>query len=292
MNKGLSVLTGILSAVILIAGFTLFTVKETEQVLVLQMGKPVKALTEPGLQFKIPFIQKILTFDRRILEYDSDPAEVLTLDKKNLVVDHFTKWRIVDPLKLFQTVQNEVGAISRLDDIIYSRLREELGKHTFEDIVSGVRTQLMDAVRESCNEQAAPFGIEVVDVRIKRTDLPKENSDAVFRRMQTERQRMAKQYRSEGAEEAQKIRADADRQKTEIISEAYRDAQILRGEGDATAIKTYGEAFSKDEKFFEFMRTLEAYKKIFKDGGRDRMVLSTDSPLLKLLTGQEGAARR
>ncbi|OIO57611.1 MAG: protease modulator HflC [Alphaproteobacteria bacterium CG_4_10_14_0_2_um_filter_63_37] len=292
MNKGLSVLTGILSAVILIAGFTLFTVKETEQVLVLQMGKPVKALTEPGLQFKIPFIQNILTFDRRILEYDSDPAEVLTLDKKNLVVDHFTKWRIVDPLKLFQTVQNEVGAISRLDDIIYSRLREELGKHTFEDIVSGVRTQLMDAVRESCNEQAAPFGIEVVDVRIKRTDLPKENSDAVFRRMQTERQRMAKQYRSEGAEEAQKIRADADRQKTEIISEAYRDAQILRGEGDATAIKTYGEAFSKDEKFFEFMRTLEAYKKIFKDGGRDRMVLSTDSPLLKLLTGQEGAARR
>ena len=258
--------TGI--AVIIVAGLVLlsqsvFTVHQVEQALVVQLGNPQRAVTEPGLHFKIPFVQEIFTFEKRLLVFDQDPQEVLSSDKKNLKVDNYARWRIIDPLKYFQTVRHESGAASRLNDIIYSNIRQVLGQFTMMEIVAGVRADLVDRIREQASLQASQYGIEIVDVRIKRTDLPSENSKAVFRRMQTERERQAKTYRAQGEEEAVKIRAKANREREVLIAEAYKQSQTLRGEGDALTARIYADAYQQDPEFFRFKRSLEAYQESF-----------------------------
>jgi len=251
-------------------------------VIILQLGEPVKVIKEPGLKMKIPFIQKIVRFDKRFLEYDAAPREIITADKKTLVVDNYARWRITKPLEVYKTVRDVKGALSRLDDIVYSQLREELGIHTLSEVVSTRRSRIMRNVLEKSAAKLKSFGIEIVDVRIKRAELPKENEKAVFGRMRAEREREAKRYRSEGEEEAQKIRSSADRDKEIILAQAYKKAQIIKGEGDAMAIKIYAEAFQKDPEFFDFIRSLEAYEKSLTSDATT-MILSTDSEFFRYL---------
>ena len=258
MNN-IKVIVVVVVVLALVGMSTMFKVDQTQQALVLQLGKPMRVITEPGLNFKIPLLQQVITFDHRLLVYDASPAEIVTSDKKNLVIDNYSKWRIVDPLKFYQTVKNVVGAQSRLDDIIYSELRVELGKETLNDIVAKVRTEIMETVTMKSNKAAVDYGIEVIDVRIKRADLPTENEKHVFSRMQAERQRQAKKYRSEGEEEALKIRSRADKERTILLAEAYRTAQEARGEGELQAIAIYAEAFQQDEEFYQFYRSCLLY---------------------------------
>lgn len=259
----------------------IFTIDETEQVIITQLGKYVRTVTEPGLNFKIPFLQSVRKFEDRVLEYDAAAAPVITSDKKHLVIDNYARWKIVDPLKLYQTVRDESGAQARLDDIVFSELREEVARHTLTEIISVNRETIMEKVHKQCDEKAREYGIEVVDVRIKRADLPSEVARSVYARMKAERERIAKKYRSEGEEEAVKIRATTDKIKTILLAEAYREAEKVRGEGDAGAITIYAEAFEKDPEFYAFIRTLEAYKKSL---GRDTtVVLPSDSEFFQYL---------
>ena len=258
-----------------------FTVDETEQVIITQLGKYVRTVTNPGLHFKVPFLQSVHKFEDRVLEYDAAAAKIITSDKKHLVIDNYARWRIVDPLKLYQTVRNEFGAQARLDDIVFSEIREELARHTLTEIVSINREALMKEVGQKCDQKAREYGVEVIDVRIKRADLPAEVAHSVYARMKAERQRIAKKYRSEGEEEAVKIRATTDKDKTILLAESYRLAEKLKGEGDAEAIKVYAEAFEKDPEFFAFVRTLEAYgKSLRKD---TTLILPSDSEFFKYL---------
>ncbi len=277
--------TGILAVAVVVAliavNLSTFIVDQTQQALLVQLGKPVEGVRGPGLHFKIPFLQQVIFFEKRILEYDAAPAEILTEDKKNLVVDNYSKWRIVDPLKFYQTVRTVPGGVSRLDDIIYSELRVELGVHTLTDILSKTRARIMANVTERSDKVARDYGIEVVDVRIKRADLPVENERAVFGRMSAERERQAKKYRSEGMEEAQKIRSTADKEKAVILADAYRQSQEIKGKGDAESIKIFAEAFEQNPEFYAFQRSLEAYKNGLKDDST--LVLGTDSPFFKYM---------
>jgi len=266
---------------ILLAG-SLFTVDETEQGIVTQLGKYVRTVTEPGLHLKVPFIQSVHKFEDRVLEYDASAAKIITSDKKHLDLDNYARWKIVEPLKLYQTVRNELGASARLDDIVFSEIREELARHTLTEIVSVNRAAIMEKVGNKCAEKAREYGIEVIDVRIKRADLPVEVRDSVYARMRAERQRKAKKYRSEGEEEAVKIRAVTDKEKTILLAESYRQAEKLKGEGDAAAIKVYAEAFEKDPLFYAFVRTLEAYEKsLMRD---TTVVLASDSEFFQYLS--------
>jgi membrane protease subunit HflC len=258
-----------------------FVVDLTETAIVVALGKPQRTITEPGLKFKIPFYHQVTFFDKRILDYDAPARDVITSDKKTLVIDNFAKWRIVDPLKVYQAFQTQRGALQRLDDIVYSELRVELGRHELEEIVSANRALIMKLVSDRSNEKASVYGLEVLDVRIKRADLPEQNEKAIFQRMQAERERKAKGYRAQGEEEAQKIRSEAEKDKEIILAEAYKISQELRGAGEAKAYKIYATAYKQDPKFFEFIRTMEAYKKVFaKD---TTMVLTPDSEFLKYL---------
>ncbi len=280
--KRVSVIVVVIAvAFIIIASQAFHKVEETELALIVQLGKPVKAITEPGLHYKKPFMQQVLKFDKRLLIYDASPSVIITKDKKNLVVDNYAKWRIVDPLKYYQTVRNETGAQSRLDDIIFSNLRQELGKHDLIDIVSKTRGSLMKVVTEKTEGAARAFGIEVVDVRIKRADLPPENEKAVFERMRAEREREAKRYRSEGEERALAIRAEANKEKTILLSEATRKAEVLKGEGDAIATRLYAQAYTKDPEFFYFLKTMEAYKKTL--GEKDTLIVTPDSEFFRYI---------
>ena len=275
MNKKL---TGALIFVVIIAALlytSLFTVDETEQAIVTQLGKFVKELKQPGLYFKIPLIQAVHRFEARVLEYDADAAKIITDDKKQLVIDNYACWKIIDPLKFYQTVGTESGAQSRLDDIVFSEIREELARHSLTEIVSVNRQQIMHRVAEQCDQKARDYGIQVIDVRIKRADLPEEVRHSVYDRMKAERQRIAKKYRSEGAEEAVKIRAQTDKDKTILLAEAYMNAEKLKGEGDAEALRIYAEAYKKDTEFYSFVRTLEAYEKSLGEG--TTVVLPSDS---------------
>jgi membrane protease subunit HflC len=259
----------------------LFVVDVTQNAIVVQLGAPVKNITEPGLYVKVPFIQEVTYFDKRLLDYDSDPQDVITQDKKTLLLDNFAKWRITDPLKVYQNFQSQRGALQRLHDIIYSELRVELGRHDLLEIVATGRADLMKIVTQRANEKASAYGIEIQDVRIKRADLPEQNEKAVFARMQAERERQAKQYRAEGAEEAQKIRSEAEKDREIILAQAYKEAEELRGAGDAKAFKVYADAYRQDPKFFEFTRSMEAYKKAFKD--KSTLVMSPDSEFFRYL---------
>ena len=282
MNKKLIAGAVLLALVLVGMKVALFTVDETEQVIITQLGKYVKSVKEPGLYFKLPLIQVVHRFEKRVLEYDASAAKIITKDKKHLMLDNYARWRIIDPLKLYETVRNEFGAQQRLDDIVFSEIREELARHTLTEIVSIRREEIMDKVGKECDDKAREYGIQVIDVRIKRADLPEEVTHSVYARMKAERQRIAKKYRSEGEEEAVKIRARTDKERTILLAESYRKAEKLRGEGDAGAITIYALAFKKDPEFYSFLRTLEAYKKsLTKDA---TVVLPSDSEFFQYLS--------
>jgi len=268
--------------------FCLFTVQEWQRVLVLQFGEVQQAITEPGLYFKIPVIQNVYYFDGRILSLDAEPERYLTSEKKNVIVDSFVKWRIADVQRYYTAVGgDETAANIRLLQIIKDGLRGEFGKRTIQDVVSGERTQFMEVLSTEASKVAQGFGIEVVDMRIKRIDLPREVSSSVYRRMEAERERVAKELRSRGAEAAERIRADADRQREVILAEAFRDAEQLRGEGDAAATEIYARAYGRNQDFFNFYRTLSAYRTAFK--GRDVLILSPKTmPFFRFLQEPQG----
>ncbi len=282
MNKKLIAVVVLAALILLGMKMMLFTVDETEQVIVTQLGKYVKSAKEPGLYFKLPLVQTIHRFEKRILEYDASAAKIITKDKKHLMLDNYARWKIIDPLKLYETVRNEFGAQQRLDDIVFSEIREELARHTLTEIVSIRREEIMDKVGKECDEKAREYGIQVMDVRIKRADLPDEVTHSVYARMKAERERIAKKYRSEGEEAAVKIRAMTDKERTILLAESYKEAEKLRGEGDAEAIKIYAQAFKKDPEFYSFLRTLEAYKKSLAEDAT--VVLSGDSEFFQYLS--------
>jgi membrane protease subunit HflC len=279
MKQNTFIILGVLA--IIMASSTMYTVNMTQTAILLELQKPKKIIKEPGLYFKIPFIQKIKYFSKQLLDNDSPPAEVITKDKKNLLIDNFTVWRIVDPLKFLETVRNVRGAEARLDDILFSELRVEIGTHGLIDIVTETREAIMEKVSLEANKKAAEYGIEVVAVRIKRTDLPPEIANSIFNRMRTERERIAKEYRSEGREEATKIRAATDKEKTILIADAYKQEQEIRGEGDGISTKIYADAFQRDSKFYTFMRSMDAYKKSLKTD--TTLLLSKESDFLEFL---------
>ncbi len=271
----------ILFLILLTCSQVIFTVDQTKQAIVLQLGKPIDGVLKPGLHFKIPFLQQVVYFDHRVLEYDAAPAEILTKDKKALVVDNYSKWQIEDPLTFYKTVKTIAGAQSRLDDIIYAQLRVELGQHTLTEVVSLKRSEIMKKVTRKCNQLAADYGIKVIDVRIKRADLPPENERHVFERMRAEREREAKRYRSQGKEQAMKIKAEADRQRAIILAQAYKEAEQIKGEGDMKAIEIYANAIKKDPDFFAFIKSMQIYKKGFDKN--TNLVITPKEPLLKYL---------
>ena len=284
----------LLAAAGLILAFRVFlTVKETEFVLVTQFGRPLYTIGQAGLHVKWPF-QSATYFDRRLRVYNPRPSEFLTRDKKNIVVDTYVAWRIQDPDRFLQSVGDPVAAEMRLHDIVWSGLSAVLGGHDLESLVSpsgkGESSDLMDRLAGLTDRAALEqYGISVVDVRIKRLNLPEQNKQSVYARMRAERERIARQYRAEGEEQALSIRADADRQKAEILSEAYKEAEKLRGQGDAESTRIYGQAYSKNPRFYKLLRTLEAYKKVLDD--KTTAVLSSDSELLKVLTRGEAGAQ-
>ena len=261
---------------------TIIIVDETEQIVILQFGKPVRTLKEPGLNWKLPApLQTSNSFEKRLLEYDVPPEEILSRDKKSLIIDNYVRWRITDPLLFLQTVAAIPTAKTRLDDIVYSELRQELGTHDMVEIITEARELIMEKVTTASNEETSKYGIEVIDVRIRRVDLPQENEASIYARMEAERKRQANKFRSEGEEEAQKIRAATDSDKTVILAEAYKTAQQIRGEGEARALDIYASSFSKDPKFYEFIRTLETFEKVIDD--KTTLVLPGDSKLFKSL---------
>jgi len=261
---------------------TVFTVDETRQVVILQFGEPVRIIKTPGLYFKLPApLQVAQRFDDRLLEYDVPPEEILSKDKKSLIVDNYVRWRIIDPLLFLQTVQTEPIAKTRIDDIVYSELRRELGTHNMSEIITESREIIMEKVTRESAIATKPYGIEVVDVRLKRVDLPQNNEQSIYRRMQAERIRQANKFRSEGEEESQKIKASTDKDKTIILATAYKEAEEVKGEGEAKAVDIYARAFSKDPDFYEFYRTLETYKIILDK--KTTLVLPTNSKLFDIL---------
>tara|TARA_Y100001970_G_scaffold86696_1_gene109349 strand:+ start:201 stop:1046 length:846 start_codon:yes stop_codon:yes gene_type:complete len=274
-----------LALIVVIALFTLSTiiiVDETEQIVILQFGKPIRTIKDPGLNWKLPApFQTSNSFEKRLLEYDVPPEEILSRDKKSLIIDNYVRWRIVDPLLFLQTVKAVPTAKTRLDDIVYSELRQELGTHDMVEIITENREIIMDKVTDASNEETRKYGIEVIDVRIRRVDLPRENEASIYARMEAERKRQANKFRSEGEEEAHKIRAATDRDKTVILADAYKQAQQIRGEGEARALDIYASSFSKSPDFYEYIRTLETYEKVI--DSKTTLVLPIDSKLFKEL---------
>ena len=266
---------------------TFFTVDETEHALITQFGRPVRTIVSAGLKMKLPW-QSLLVFEKRLMVYNPRPSEFLTQDKKNIVVDSYVCWRVRDPNKFLQTVGDVTGAEMRLHDTVWAAMAAALGSTELSSLVSTsadkIRAQqVMQAVTDQCNDQALDrYGIEVVDVRMKRLNLPAQNQDSVYARMRAERERIAKQYRAEGEAEALKIRAEADKQKAQILSESYRDAERIRGDGDAQSTRIYADSYSRDPNFYKLTRTLEAYRKVIDTN--TTAILSSDSEFLKLLT--------
>ena len=260
--------------------FSVFIVKEVNQAIVLQFGDPKKIILKPGLNFKIPFIQNVVFLDKRILNLDTPPEEVIASDQKRLIVDAFARFQIVDPLKFYISVGNERVARSRLSTIINSRIRNVLGQQELQTLLSQDRTKQMSLIQEGVNNEAEKFGIKIVDVRIKRADLPQANSDAIFRRMQTEREREAKEFRAKGAEMAVTITSTADKEVTVILADAEKKSEIMKGEGDGERNKIFADAFGKDPEFFAFYRSMQAYERSL-IGGETSLILSPDSEFFK-----------
>ena len=274
--------------VLLLLGISqsVYIVDQTERGLLLQMGDPVTANVAPGLHFKIPLIQNAVTYDHRILEYDAQPKEVVTKEKKALVVDNYARWRIEDPLTFYRTARTVDGGLSRLNDIVYSQLRVALGRHTLNEIVTTQRNKIMQNVALQAKKELGQFGIELLDVRIKRTDLPEENQKAIFERMRSERQQQARLYRSEGRERAEELRAEAEKERSIMLAEARREAQSLRGEGDAEATAVYAASYSKDPEFYAFTRSMELYRQSLSN--RTNLLLTPKSDLFQYFRSMEG----
>ena len=278
--KAQKILLPIIIAISALAFFSIFIVKEVNQAIVLQFGDPKKIILKPGLNFKIPFIQNVVFLDSRILNLDTPPEEVIASDQKRLIVDAFARFQIVDPLKFYISVGNERVARSRLSTIINSRIRGVLGTQELATLLSTDRTKQMSIIQNDVNTEAKNFGIEIVDVRIKRADLPPANSEAIYKRMQTEREREAKEFRAQGAEIAQKIRSTADKDVTVILAEANKKSEIMKGEGDGERNKIFANAFGRDPQFFAFYRAMQAYEKAL-IGGETSLILSPDSEFFK-----------
>jgi len=282
-------MSGILSKfggiIILLAGGTIFLstyiVDKTQYAIEVLLGDPVDIVMEPGLNFKLPFVTRIIFMENRLQDYDADPGAVFTKDKKEMKVDTYSKWRVSDPLKFYETVRTTNGAHARLDDIIYSQTREVLGQHTLVEIVSGNRKEIREAITLRSRKNAEKFGIEILDVRIKRADLPEQNSQSVFGRMNAERRRQAKLYRSEGEEESLKIRSDADRERVEIIAEAKKINEETRGGADAEATKIYADAYQKDTDFIKFLRSHDVYRDSLQEG--TTLLMDANSKFFKYL---------
>jgi len=274
----------ILLPIIIVLGatafFSIFIVKEINQAIVLQFGDPKRIISTPGINFKIPFIQNVVFLDKRILNLDAPPEEVIASDQKRLIVDAFARFQIVDPLKFYISVGNERVARSRLSTIINSRIRSVLGTQRLQTLLSADRTNQMALIQDGVNNEAEKFGIKIVDVRIKRADLPPANSEAIYRRMQTERNREAKEFRAKGAEMAITITSTADKEVTVILAEAEKQSQIMKGEGDGQRNKIFADAFGKDPEFFAFYRAMQAYEKAL-IGGETSLILSPDSEFFK-----------
>ena len=274
----------------IIAFQSAFVVKEIDQAIVLQFGNPKKIITEAGLKFKLPFIQNVVYIDKRILNLDNAPEEVIAADQKRLIVDAFARFQIVDPLKFYISVGNERVARSRLATIINSRIRNVLGQQELQTLLSKDRSKQMSLIQEGVNAEAQKFGIKIVDVRIKRADLPQANSEAIYKRMQTERQREAKEFRAEGAEIAAKITSTADKDVTVLLANANKQSQIFKGEGDGQRNKIFADAFGKDPEFFGFYRAMQAYETAL-IGGETSLILSPDSDFFKFF-GKAGITKK
>lgn len=273
--------------VLLVASFSVFKVYEWERVVLFRLGEIVRTDYEPGLHFMIPIINNVRKFDARALTLDVEPERFLTAEKKNVIVDSFVKWRIDDVTRFYTAVLgDEAQARQRLDQIIKDGMRGEFSKRTINEVISGERSRIMTALAVNANQQAKELGISIIDVRIKRIDLPPDVNSAVYRRMEAERTRVAKDFRSRGYEASERIRADADRQREVIIAEAYRDAEQVRGEGDAIAADTYAKAYTKNAEFYAFYRSLNAYRAAF--GGKDLLVLEPDSEFFQYFKGGKG----
>ena len=276
--------------VIVLASATLFTVAQTEQVLITQFGQPIRIISDPGLHAKVPFVQTVIYFDRRLLDYSAPPEEVILNDQRRLIVDSFTRFHITNPLQYYQAVGAQEDAIrARLNSVVTSSLRRVLGNESLLAVLSSDRQHIMSLIRDQVNGEMRNFGVAIEDVRIRRADLPEENTQAILNRMKSERQRIASQARAEGAEASAKIRADAERDRTVLIADAKATADKLRGEGERKAITIYADAYQRDPAFFNIYRTLQAYR----DGlatGQSRMVVSTDDEFFKLLRQAPTAA--
>ena len=273
---------GIVIIAIIIFFNALFIVRQTQQTLILQFGDPIRIIQKPGLNIKIPLIQTAIYYDVRILEFDAEVEEVILSDQKRLLVDAFIRYKIVDPLKFYQAVGNENGFKARVTGLLSGSLRRVMGGDPLEVVLSQDRTSLMEKIQEGINLEAVNFGVSIVDVRIKRADLPKANSEAIFGRMRAEREKEARQFRAEGAEESQKIKAKAEKDKVVIVAEAKKKSQIIKGLGDEQAVRIYANAFNKDKEFFAFYRSMEAYKQAFQEGEDDpTLILSPDSDFFK-----------
>ena len=278
--KAGKILGGIIVAIGVLAFLSVIIVKEVNQAIILQFGDPKRIITKPGLNFKLPFIQNVVFLDKRILNLDAPPEEVIASDQKRLIVDAFARFQITDPLKFYISVGNERVARSRLSTIINSRIRSVLCTQRLQTLLSEDRTKQMSLIQEGVNNEAEKFGIKIIDVRIKRADLPQANSDAIFARMQTERNREAKEFRAKGAEMAVTITSTADKEVTVILADAQKKSEIMKGEGDGRRNKIFADAFGQDPEFFAFYRAMQAYEKAL-IGGETSLVLSPDSEFFK-----------
>jgi len=288
MNRKLLAVIGVVLVVGgILAMSSFFIVDQTEQALVLQLGQPRRVIREPGLWIKRPFIENVIDYDNRVLDFEPPHEEVIVSDQKRLVADTYTRYRIVNPLLFYQTVGSEAGVRARLAALVSGSLRRVLGSVTLNDVLSVKRAAIMAQIRDDVAVQAKDFGIDVVDVRLRRADLPEENSQAIYARMQSEREQQARQYRGEGAEAAQNVRANAERERTVILAEAQRDAQRVRGDGDAQSIKTYADAFGQDKEFFAFYRSLQAYRDAL-NGKDTSFVLTPEGNFFRFFGGWAG----
>lgn len=290
MRDRTPILIGAILLVLVVVSMSMFTVDKRQFAIVRQFGEIKRVIKEPGLNFKVPLIQNVTYFERRILTMDTpEPERFITSEKKNVLVDLFVKWRVADPELYFVSVGgSEARALTRIEQTVNAGLREEFGKRTVHEVVSGQRDEIMDRMRVKADGDARKIGVEIVDVRLKRVDLPTEVSESVYSRMEAERKRVANELRSEGAAEAEKIRADADRQREIIVAEAYRGAQQVKGEGDAKAAAVYADAFGQNAEFYSFYRSLQAYRETFADKS-DVLVVEPDSDFFKYL--RQGSAK-
>ncbi len=288
MASSRNLLVGLLLVIVVVGAFSMYRVGQWEKALLFRLGEIVRTDIPPGLHFKVPFLNNVRKYDGRIITLDVDPERFLTVEKKNVIVDSFVMWRITDVGRYYTTVLgDERHAEQRLEQIIKDGMRGQFSKRTVNEVVSGVRDEMMVQLTADANVQARAIGIEIIDVRVKRVDLPAEVSNSVFRRMQAERARVAKEFRSQGAEEAEKIRAEADRKRQVLIANAYRDAQQIRGKGDARAAEIYAEAYNKDKDFYAFYRSLQAYQQSFQKGN-DVMLLQPEGEFFEFFNGAGG----